>query len=457
MNASSRAECVVAGAGIAGIAAAWQLACGSGIREVVLVDPRPPLSLTSDKSTECFRNWWPHPGMVALVERSLELLAQLEQHQPGRLTLHRPGYLYLTASQEGQARLMRQAQAAREAGAGPLRERTSADPPSFPNDPGKVDLSARGADLYFDSRVLQTAFPWVKQNGIFGVHVRQAGWFSAQQLGMLLLEEARAAGVKLLEAEVADLELAGGQLAGVWLRDSQGTEFLKTPSLIVATGPLLPECLARWGHPLPLTTEAHFKCLFDDADRRLPRPAPLVIWSDPIELTWGPEELGELASDPSLAFLLEPLPAGAHFRPEGGSDSTRYLLLWNFDATPTAFVPEPQPSEWHVPVVLYGIARMIPDFAPYLERGPKPFVDGGFYTFAPDELPLLGPLSSAADGIHIFGALGGYGIMTALGAAELVVQNLLGESTPSWARDFLPARLTESKGQAPTSALGAKL
>ena len=45
------AEVVICGAGIAGIAAAYHLAVRHGLTDVVLVDERPPLSLTSDKST----------------------------------------------------------------------------------------------------------------------------------------------------------------------------------------------------------------------------------------------------------------------------------------------------------------------------------------------------------------------------------------------------------------------
>ena len=67
------AEVVICGAGIAGIAAAYHLAVRRGVRGVVLVDEGAPLSLTSDKSTECYRNWWPGPGddMVALMNRSI--------------------------------------------------------------------------------------------------------------------------------------------------------------------------------------------------------------------------------------------------------------------------------------------------------------------------------------------------------------------------------------------------
>ena len=58
---TSTAEVVICGAGIAGIAAAYHLAVKQGVRNVVLVDERPPMSLTSDKSTEAYRNWWPGP------------------------------------------------------------------------------------------------------------------------------------------------------------------------------------------------------------------------------------------------------------------------------------------------------------------------------------------------------------------------------------------------------------
>ena len=58
MPAHRVAEVVIAGAGMAGIAAAYQLAVRAGVPRVVLVDPREPLSLTSSKGTEAYRNYW---------------------------------------------------------------------------------------------------------------------------------------------------------------------------------------------------------------------------------------------------------------------------------------------------------------------------------------------------------------------------------------------------------------
>ena len=93
------AEVVICGAGIAGVATAYHLAVRRGVRGVVLVDERPPLTLTSDKSTECYRNWWPGPGdaMVAVMNRSIDLLEQLARESGNIFQLNRRGYLFATA------------------------------------------------------------------------------------------------------------------------------------------------------------------------------------------------------------------------------------------------------------------------------------------------------------------------------------------------------------------------
>ena len=95
----STAEVVVVGAGIAGISAAFHLAVREGLDGVVLVEADDPLALTSDKSTECYRNWWPGPGdaMVAFMNRSIDLLERIERESGGWLRLNRRGYLFATA------------------------------------------------------------------------------------------------------------------------------------------------------------------------------------------------------------------------------------------------------------------------------------------------------------------------------------------------------------------------
>src|SRR5574337_502753 len=108
------AEVVICGAGIAGVAAAYHLAVRRGVRGVVLVDERPPLTLTSDKSTECYRNWWPGPGddMVAVMNRSIDLLEDLARESGNVFRLNRRGYLFATAEHERVAQFERAASVA---------------------------------------------------------------------------------------------------------------------------------------------------------------------------------------------------------------------------------------------------------------------------------------------------------------------------------------------------------
>src|SRR3990167_1667481 len=117
------AEVVICGAGIAGISAAYHLAVRRGVAGVVLVDERPPMSLTSDKSTECYRNWWPGPGeaMVALMNRSIDLLEELARESGNVFRLNRRGYLFATADPDRVPRLVRAAEEAAALGAGPAR------------------------------------------------------------------------------------------------------------------------------------------------------------------------------------------------------------------------------------------------------------------------------------------------------------------------------------------------
>src|SRR5574341_1436210 len=69
---TSTAQVVICGAGMAGVAAAYHLAVRQGMTNVVLVDERAPFTLTTDKGTAAYRNWFPGPGdtMVRFINRS---------------------------------------------------------------------------------------------------------------------------------------------------------------------------------------------------------------------------------------------------------------------------------------------------------------------------------------------------------------------------------------------------
>src|SRR5947209_7408757 len=113
------ARIVICGAGIAGIAAAYQLAVVHGCRNVTLVEPDNPLSLTSDKSTEAYRNWWPGPdwAMTAFMNRSIDLIEKIARATNNRINLNRRGYVFATADMAKIKFLQTMAQAAETRGA----------------------------------------------------------------------------------------------------------------------------------------------------------------------------------------------------------------------------------------------------------------------------------------------------------------------------------------------------
>src|SRR6266850_7039449 len=113
---------VICGAGIAGVAAAYALA-EHGCDNVVIVEPGNPLSLTSDKSTEAYRNWWPGPdrAMTAFMNRSIDLMEEIARATNNRINLNRRGYLFATADANKIAWLREIALTAEAQGSGPAR------------------------------------------------------------------------------------------------------------------------------------------------------------------------------------------------------------------------------------------------------------------------------------------------------------------------------------------------
>src|SRR6185503_1828692 len=90
---SARRKVVICGAGFAGVAAAHALVTAYGADDVTIIDRDRPLSLTSDKSTEAYRNWWPGPDweMTAFMDRSLDLIEAIARATANRINLNRRG------------------------------------------------------------------------------------------------------------------------------------------------------------------------------------------------------------------------------------------------------------------------------------------------------------------------------------------------------------------------------
>jgi glycine/D-amino acid oxidase-like deaminating enzyme len=388
MSAARTAEVVIAGAGIAGIAAAYQLAVRAGVTRVVVVDPREPLSLTTSRGAEAYRNYWPGPDdtMACFMDRSIDLLDALDHESGHAFELNRRGYVFLTADPAEANRL--------RTTAGPTTEFVA----------GAADIRAR--------------YPFVTDRVVAMLHARRAGYMNALALGRWLLQRTLRQGVDLVRDEVIGLGVENHRFTGVRLASGSRID---ARLLVMAAGPRLPEWAERLELAVPIVNERHGKISFEDEAVVVPRDAPLLIWNDPVEL-------------PGLGTF----PAGVHLRPRG---ERSVLGIWTYETS----VEEPRVAPVFPPeyadVVLGGLAVMIPGLRTYCGRSAVATVDGGYYCKTPDNRPLIGPTAIA--GIYLLGALSGFGIMASQAAAELVAAHMLEKPLAVYAAAFHPARFDD--------------
>lgn len=440
---NATADVVICGAGIAGVSAAYHLAVKQGISNVALVDERPPLTLTSEKSTECYRNWWPGPGdaMVSLMNRSIDILEALAHESGNVFRLNRRGYLFATADPARIADFKRAAEEAASLGAGAVRTHPG-DSEYVPAPAEGFDDQPTGADLVLDPALIRKHFPYLSEQTVAVLHARRCGWMSAQQLGMYLLERARERGVRFLQARVDEVDVTGGRVKVVRLSD--GTQ-LGTDTFVNAAGPFLKDVGRLIGVDLPVFCERHAKVIFRDPAKIFPRNAPLLIWTDPQTLHWSEEERGLLAESEDTRSLLNELPSGVHARPEGGAESDVFLGLWTYDMAPVEPV-FPLHFEANFPeIVLRGLATMLPGLSCYFGRIPRPAMDGGYYTKTQENRPLICPLP--VKGAFLIGGLSGFGVMASCAAGELLAAHVTGGPLPSYAPAFALERYQDPEYQ----------
>ncbi|MBP7690181.1 MAG: FAD-binding oxidoreductase, partial [Thermoflexales bacterium] len=230
------ADVVICGAGISGISTAYHLAVQHGVKRVMLIDERPPLTLTSDKSSEAYRNWWPDLAMVQLLNRSIDWLERWARDSGNRFLLNRRGYVYFTADEARVDQLTRSAQAIAQLGAGELRIHHNRSTHYAPIEPHAFQGQPDGADLLLDRALILEHFPYLNPKVVAALHARRCGWFSGQQLGMYLLEQARAAGVELIADRVERVSVKGNRVQTVHLASGAAID---TGCFVNAAGPYL--------------------------------------------------------------------------------------------------------------------------------------------------------------------------------------------------------------------------
>ena len=430
-------DAVVCGAGIAGVATAYSL-MQVGLQKVLLVDQGAPLSLTSDKSTECYRNWWsgPDDSMVALMNRSIDLLERHAVESDNRFLLNPHGYLFATSSKDKINEFEAQAKDAEKFGAGEFRFlKNGAN--YVPNSNTENISGLNGADLLTNRSSIKELFPYLNPDTVAVLHARRCGSLSAQQLGMYLFEQARNSGCEFRTATMKGIDTKAGSVNSIILETNGEQQIINSDRVVICGGPHLNSQLKIFGVELPVLIEKHFKISIPDSLDVIPRTAPLIIWADPIKLEWSSEETEILKQSEDTNWLLKEFPAGVHGRPLGLGNQV--LMYWPYDCEVTEAPIFPMDWDEYLPeITLRGMAHMVPELKRYFDPMPKPYVDGGYYTKTLENRPLIGPLD--IPGAFVCGAFSGFGIMAACASGELIAKHIVGDQLPGYSQAFDPSR-----------------
>jgi sarcosine oxidase, subunit beta len=405
-------DAVIVGAGIAGVATAWQLAERLGSTTAVLVDSRPPLSLTSRRPEANYRDWWPQASMVELAGRSIDLMEALLE-DGATFAMHRRGYLYVTADPATAASLP--VTVARRAAAG------------------------GGADVLAPPE-LERRYPHLSPALLGAIQARRAGSVDTVALGRMLLDRAIGRGVSLIAGTLAGVDVRAGRIEGVRIATDSGEVRLSTERFVNAAGPFARDVARLTGSELELDTVLRQKVVIRDTDGVVPRDAPFTIFMDPQVLEWSESERRALDGSASTRRLLDRLPGGVHVKPDDAAGKQAVKLGWAWDQTASPPAPDPVCPPEFPRMALLGAATFVPGLRRYADAGVVPVAhDGGFYARTKDGRPLIGPLD--ADGAFIVGGLAGFGAMMACAAGELAAGWILdGRPSTALATAFDPRR-----------------
>ncbi len=424
---------VIVGAGMAGIATAYHLAVRRGVKNIVLVDEYPPLSMTSAVGTEAYRNWFPGPGdtMVQFMNRSIDLLEELADASGNAFQLNRRGYAFFTTN-PNQIPIWQKATAEVSAlGAGEVRVHPG--PRDYvPAQAEGYEKTLSGADLVLDSALIRREFPFINENVMAMLHTRRCGWISNRLLGQWLFEQARGRGILFKQDKVVGVSTPGGRVQSVRLWSG---EVIYTNQLVIAAGPYLKSIAALLGVAVPVVNELHGKITFKDAQRIIARPVPFMFWSDPVTLPWTDEERAHWDADPATRWLLDEFPSGVQFRQRGED----LVALWTYDIHTQEPMWPPTFEPHYAETVLRGLSAMVPALAAYFNA--EVIMDGGYYCKTRENRPLIGPLP--VEGAYVIGALTGYGVMASQAAAELLAAHITHASLPDYAPMFRLERYTD--------------
>ena len=431
-------DVAIIGAGSIGIATAYYLARNHGITDIALIDQGQPMAFTSAQSGENYRNWWPHPLLVALADRSIDLLEEIADETDNRINMTRRGYVLATRG-DVQPMLDELAFSLGDAFPESVRTHEHAGGAAYQRaDSANWRTAPNGFDLLLDRDLIRSAYPYFDASVRAILHVRRGGDISSQQLGTHMLERLGETGLRRERARVEGI--SGGFVLHL-RRDGAPIE-MRAARIVNAAGPFAGEVARMVGVDLPVHNVLQQKMAFPDTAGTIPRNMPFAIDMDPQLIDWADDEREVLMSDPDTAWLAREMPGAIHCRPDGGDAGTWVKLGWAYNETPA-------PATFDVPldnrfpeIVLRGASRLNPALKAYFGRLPRGMHHfGGWYTRTRDNWPLIGAMGP--EGAFMNCAMSGHGTMMSCAAGELAAAWVAGGELPDHAEAFSLARFRD--------------
>lgn len=393
----------ICGAGIVGVASAYYLIKKVKSADIILIDKHQPLSFTSSKSGENFRDYWPHPCMEALSSRSIELMKSLkEELGHDAFNMEFSGYHFVSHKTD------------------PIF--TDDDTPEF----------QQKNTVEYDQKIIQIQHPYLDKGISKSVFIKNAGHVDSITMAAAMFTNAKESGLRFQQTEIINLESDGN---GINIHCSD-QDIIHADQLIIATGPFLNQVGKMIGLSFPIWNTLQRKFIIPDPQGIIPRDMPFTIYADGQYLQWSDEESELFKSNGEMLWMTEKFPGAIHIKPESGD---RIKMGW-------AFSTHKRDARWDIPkashfpqLVLTGASRFIPELKRYAQDMPTPVIEyGGYYTRTAVNWPLIGPTEK--DNIFVIGAFAGFGTMAACAAGELCSLYLSNKSLPTYAKYFHPNR-----------------
>ncbi len=406
------ARITICGAGIAGIATAYYLAVKYRQKNIILIDKNPPMSLTTSKSGENFRDYWPQAYMTDLTRHSVDLMKALADDNDNAFAMRYSGYDFVSES------------IGREI---------------FPAEHLEGSEYSDSLSRMAGREQIQNTHDYLGTSIQQLVHIIQAGAIDVHALGYLLLSKAKQAGVQFVQATIENIEKLSNEYR-LSLSGNTDLMLLDSEKLVLTPGPFINEMAGMLGLTLNVESILQRKFIIPDVQNIIPRDMPFTIFADPQYLQWSDEEKSLIGESPEYAWLLDEFPAGLHIKPEG-SDNIKLGWAYNRSAESPQW---DNPDDFDFPnITLRGASRFIPALKAYVDKPPTPIVQfSGYYTRTPENLPLIGPME--IDGLFTVSALSGYGTMAACSAGELCADWMMNRKLPDYARYFDPKRYNDA-------------